>query len=70
MPIITLDIPQNKLPLVKEFINEIGLKVKNMQSVATASYVHDNANARRYVPSSYSYSTKGWEFYSNELEFE
>ncbi len=70
MPLITLDIPQNKMPLVKDFMQVIGLKEKTLKTGQTAYYTQGHPSSRQNLPNFTVSSTKGWEFFINELEFE
>ena len=69
MPLITLDIPQHKMPIVKEFIQVIGLREQNQSNLSQAYYTQ-SPNSRQSLPNSNYSSAKGWEFFSNELEYE
>ncbi len=70
MPLITLDIPHNKIPLVKEFIAEIGVKERNQEMSSSAYYSLVPQDSRHYLPTHYNQGSKGWEFFMNELEYE
>lgn len=70
MPQVTLSVPEEKIPVLTDFLNAVGIENKNLQSKASRySYkkvslsVKDSANQlfKKYF---------NWEYYSNELEFE
>jgi hypothetical protein len=70
MPLITLDIPQHKMPIVKEFIEVIGLKERTSRTFTNETYTQTHSTSRQNLPSSYYSPSRGWEFFNNELEFE
>ncbi len=70
MPLITLEIPRKKMPIVKEFIQVIGLKEKNIKSQQNEFYTQTQSTSRHNLPTSYYSPSRGWEFFMNELEFE
>ena len=69
MPQVTLSVPNEKLPVLQDFLNALGIQNKKLQAKAyrysykKVSGVKDSAN---YLFKKYF----NWEYYSNELEFE
>ena len=70
MPQVTLTVPHEKLPILNEVLRSLGIEDKRNKDITTSySYreasdsVKDSANAlfKKYF---------GWEYFSNELEFE
>lgn len=70
MPQVTLSVPQEKLPVLADFLNVLGIENRRLQSKAynysykkASGAVKDKANHlfKKYF---------SWEYYSNELEFE
>jgi hypothetical protein len=70
MPQVTLSVPQEKLPVLTDFLNALGIKNKKLQSRPSkysyrrvSSSVKNSANFlfKKYF---------SWEYFSNELEFE
>lgn len=67
---VTLSVPNEKLPVLNDFLNAMGIENKNLQSKAyqysykkVSDSVKDSANHlfKKYF---------SWEYFSNELEFE
>ena len=70
MPQVTLSVPQQKLPLLKDVLDAIGIENKNIaKKVSKTSYVTRVNNLRASANSVYQ-KYFGWEYFSNELEFE
>ena len=70
MPQVTLSVPQQKLPLLKDVLDAIGIENKNLdQKVSRPSYRTRVNNIRKSAHSIYQ-KYFGWEYFSNELEFE
>jgi len=70
MPQVTLSVPHEKLPLLRDLLQSIGLEDRSLQYTSPKSAykkvsgsVKDSANHlfKKYF---------SWEYYSNELEFE
>lgn len=71
MPQVTLSVPNEKLPLLKDVLSALG--IENKKRVATSI----SRNPYRKVSTTFSNASGslfkkyfGWEYYSNELEFE
>jgi len=70
MPQVTLSVPQQKLPLLKNVLDAIGIENKKVQEkVSKTSYGTRVINFRQSANSIYQ-KYFGWEYFSNELEFE
>jgi hypothetical protein len=70
MPQVTLSVPQQKLPLLKDVLDAIGIENRNLEEkVAKTSYKARVNNLRQSAKSIYQ-KYFGWEYFSNELEFE
>ncbi|MCW3115346.1 MAG: hypothetical protein JWR18_3742 [Segetibacter sp.] len=70
MPQVTLSVPQEKLPVLTDFLNALGIENKKLQSKA---YKYSYKKVSGSVKDSANYLFKkyfNWEYYSNELEFE
>ncbi|WP_207494352.1 hypothetical protein [Aridibaculum aurantiacum] len=64
MPQITLSVPKEKLPLLQEFLQALGIEGQHIQSMFRKSRKNEkSASAASQQPFS-------WEYYCNELEFE
>lgn len=70
MPQVTLSVPSEKLPILTDVLNALGIDTSLADNEGAASYasnvsrsIKDTANAiyKKYF---------GWEYFSNELEFE
>lgn len=70
MPQVTLSVPHEKLPLLKDVLNALGIENKKVNTtitrnpykkVSTSSGNSSNSLFKKYF---------SWEYYSNELEFE
>ncbi|GEO08530.1 hypothetical protein [Segetibacter aerophilus] len=67
---VTLSVPQEKLPVLTEFLNTVGIENRNLQSRPSKYSYRRVSNS---VKNSANYLFKkyfSWEYYSNELEFE
>lgn len=70
MPLITLSVPQEKLPLLHDILNAIGIKNNGkMNMLSAASHFERKAEAKN-ITSSVFKKYFNWEYFSNELEFE
>ncbi len=68
MPQLTLSVPPEKLPVLTDFLNILGIDDKNIQP-ATANA--DNIVKRELnALNSFFRTYFNWEYYCNELEFE
>jgi len=64
MPQITLSVPQEKLPVLQEFLQVLGIERHNISSFFGKKKQTITRNTQESkVPFT-------WEYYSNELEFE
>jgi hypothetical protein len=69
MPQVTLSVPNEKLPILKEMLCALGIENKRVQSLPKSTYKKVSGS----VKNSASYLFKkyfSWEYYRNELEFE
>lgn len=70
MPQLTLSVPDEKLPVLNDFLKALGIENKNVQSKA---YRYSYKKVSGSVKDSANYLFKkyfSWEYFSNELEFE
>lgn len=70
MPQVTLSVPQEKLPVLTDFLNALGIENKKILS-KPSKYSYKRVSGS--VKDSASYLFKkyfSWEYFSNELEFE
>jgi hypothetical protein len=70
MPQVTLSVPQEKLPVLNDFLNALGIENKKFH---TRPYKYSYRKVSGSVKSSANYLFKkyfSWEYFSNELEFE
>ena len=64
MPQITLSVPQEKLPILQEFLQALGIERHNLSSFfGKQKEVTTKITVENKEPFS-------WEYYCNELEFE
>lgn len=66
MPQVTLSVPREKLPLLQDFLQSLGIAEKNVPYIFKKNM---GRNTTRQT-SSEVYQRFTWENYSNELEFE
>ena len=70
MPQLTLSVPNEKLPVLTDFLKALGIENKNLQhKVARYSYKKVSGsmkNSANFLFKKYF----SWEYFSNELEFE
>ena len=67
---VTISVPNEKLPVLNDFLNAVGIESKNLQ---TKAYKYSYKKVSNSVKDSASYLFKkyfSWEYFSNELEFE
>ncbi|HSU49355.1 MAG TPA: hypothetical protein VLJ41_02145 [Segetibacter sp.] len=70
MPQVTLSVPHEKLPVLTDFLNSVGIENKKLQPKA---YKYSYKKVSGSVKNSANYLFKkyfNWEYFSNELEFE
>ena len=70
MPQLTLSVPTEKLPVLKDFLTAIGIENRNLHS---KPYKYSYKKMSGSVKNSANYLFKkyfSWEYFSNELEFE
>lgn len=67
---VTLSVPNEKLPVLKDFLNAVGIDNKNLQS-KTFNYSYKKASGSMKDSANYLFKKYfSWEYFSNELEFE
>jgi len=67
---LTLSVPNEKLPVLNDLLNALGIQSKKLQ---TKAYKYSYKKASGSVKNSANYLFKKyftWEYFSNELEFE
>lgn len=67
---LTLSVPNEKLPVLNDFLKALGIENKDLQSKA---YKYSYRKVTGSVKDSANYLFKkyfSWEYFSNELEFE
>lgn len=65
MPQITLSVPSEKLPMLQEFLQALGIEGNDHKGIFRNSRKNTNS-----VQTSTSDQPFSWEYYCNELEFE
>ncbi|MBA2762909.1 MAG: hypothetical protein H0U39_13325 [Segetibacter sp.] len=65
---LTLSVPPEKLPVLTDFLNILGIDDKNIQP-ATAN-ADNNVKRELNALNSFFRTYFNWEYYCNELEFE
>lgn len=70
MPQVTLSVPNEKLPVLKDFLNALGIQNKNLQSKAYRYSYKKVAGSMKESASFLFRKYFDWEYYRNELEFE
>ena len=71
MPQVTLSVPQKKLPLLKEVLNALGIDDRKINRTSTRpSYTSKVSRNIKDSASALYNKYFGWEYFSNELEFE
>jgi hypothetical protein len=69
MPQVTLSVPQEKLPILNDFINALGIEETTLPSMFDESTIKE-ANTETESISAFLKTYFGWEYFCNELEFE
>lgn len=70
MPQVTLSVPNEKLPVLNDFLHSVGIESKNLENKV---YKYSYKKVSTSVKDSANYLFKkyfSWEYFSNELEFE
>ncbi|HEX8462199.1 MAG TPA: hypothetical protein VF623_12245 [Segetibacter sp.] len=70
MPQVTLSVPQQKLPLLKDVLNAIGIENRNIAEKSSKNFYRTRVNNLRNSANSIYHKYFGWEYFSNDLEFE
>jgi len=66
MPQITLSIPNEKMPIVQEFLQALGIEGQHISNIFRKS-----RSSKKAAPTRPQYEQSiSWEYYCNELEFE
>lgn len=68
MPQVTLSVPQEKLPILNDFLQALGIEEKNFPMYNKSS--NNDTERETSAVSSFLQTYFGWEYYCNELEFE
>ena len=70
MPQVTLSVPQEKLPLLRDVLTALGIDdIKSKDLLPKASYAKMSRSIRKSANNIYR-KYFSWEYFSNELEFE
>jgi hypothetical protein len=70
MPQVTLSVPHEKLPVLTDFLNAVGIENKKLQS-KSFKYSYKKLSGSAKDSANYLFKKYfNWEYYSNELEFE
>jgi hypothetical protein len=70
MPQVTLSVPNEKLPVLTDFLNSVGIKNKK-SSVKAHKYSYKKVTGSVKDTANYLFKKYfNWEYFSNELEFE
>lgn len=67
MPQITLSVPNEKMPIVQEFLQALGIEGHHISNMFQKSNRRKGNNSDNTVHHQQPFS---WEYYCNELEFE
>ena len=65
MPQITLSVPSEKLPMLQEFLQALGIEGNDLKGIFRKP--RKNTSSRQSSTTDQPFS---WEYYCNELEFE
>jgi hypothetical protein len=69
MPQVTLSVPQEKLPILHDFLNVLGIDSKNLKNRFRKNG-NDTLSSKTPKSNSFFKTYFGWEYFCNELEFE
>jgi hypothetical protein len=69
MPQVTLSVPQEKLPILKDFLSVLGIDNKSIRNKFGKTTNKINSTNTSSLNSFFK-SYLGWEYFCNELEFE
>jgi hypothetical protein len=67
MPQITLSVPNEKMPIVQEFLQALGIEGQNISTIFQKQRKSKSNASSRSINFQ---QTLSWEYFSNELEFE
>ncbi len=70
MPQVTVSVPHEKLPILKDVLNALGIENKKVTSSAAKNPYRKAYNSVNVTANSLFKKDFGWEYYCNELEFE
>ncbi len=70
MPQVTLSVPNEKLPLLKDVLSALGIQNKKVSSVTAKSPYRKVSGSVKNTANGLFKKYFGWEYYCNELEFE
>lgn len=70
MPQVTLKVPHQKLPILRDVLNALGIENQNLTEVTTSSNINSVQNQLKDSMNNIFRKYFSWEYYSNELEFE
>lgn len=70
MPQVTLSVPQEKLPVLSDFLNALGIENKNLHSKASKYSYRKVSGSVKNTANNLFKKYFSWEYFSNELEFE
>jgi hypothetical protein len=72
MPQVTLSVPEKKLPLFKNLLSALGITTSKSGKNFLRKMEYKSNSSASHANSSNSFFSKhpGWEYFSNELEFE
>lgn len=68
MPQVTLSVPHEKLPILNDFINALGIENINFPDMYNKSNTETDRESN--AVNSFLKTYFGWEYFCNELEFE
>ena len=69
MPQVTLSVPQEKLPMLNDVLNMLGIDSKKIEKGFEKSISSDNRREPNRL-NTFFRTHFGWEYFRNELEFE
>jgi hypothetical protein len=67
MPQITLSVPNEKMPMVQEFLQALGIEGQSISNIFQKPRKSKSTASSRTISFQ---QTLSWEYYCNELEFE
>ena len=70
MPQVTLSVPSEKMPLLKDFLYAMGIENKSVKNLVSQGYRTNERSSEKIASKSMFQKYFGWEYFLNELEYE